>query len=116
MPSKELTYGTDRDFAVEEFIYGTSAWDGIYSAKLSKPYKLSLVVESATLTSDANKKAEYFTVKIDETTGKITGFNAVANSSTTNPTAAVPSTLTINAKDMYGHKVVITVAMTVNKR
>jgi len=116
LPSKELTYGTDRDFAVEEFIYGTSAWDGIYSAKLSAPYKASLVVKSATLTSDANKKAEYFTVNIDKTTGKITGFNAVNNSSTTNPTAAVPSTLTINAEDMYGHKVVITVAMTVNKR
>ena len=46
----------------------------------------------------------------------ITGFKATALSSETNPTAAVPSTLTIKCKDMYGHDVIIKVAMTVNKR
>ena len=44
------------------------------------------------------------------------GFKATALSSETNPTAAVPSTLTIKCKDMYGHDVIIKVAMTVNKR
>ena len=38
------------------------------------------------------------------------------NTSTTNPTAPVQSTLTITAKDMYGHDVVIKLPMTVNKR
>ena len=65
------------------------------------------------MVSNANGEVdEYFTVNIEE--GKITGFTV--NSKATNPTAAVPSTLTIKCKDMYGHDVIIKVAMTVNKR
>lgn len=68
------------------------------------------------MTSDANGEEEYFDVIIDDNNKHITGFKATALSSETNPTAAVPSTLTIKCKDMYGHDVIIKVAMTVNKR
>ena len=115
MPSTKLTYGTDRlDFAADSFIFGTSAKDSRYSKLLSTPYESSLIITDATLTSDANGEEEYFDVIIDNK--HITGFKATALSSETNPTAAVPSTLTIKCKDMYGHDVIIKVAMTVNKR
>lgn len=82
----------------------------------STPYESSLIITDATLTSDANGEEEYFDVIIDNNDKHITGFKATALSSETNPTAAVPSTLTIKCKDMYGHDVIIKVAMTVNKR
>ena len=117
MPSTKLTYGTDRlDFAADSFIFGTSAKDSRYSKLLSTPYESSLIITDATLTSDANGEEEYFDVIIDNNNKHITGFKATALSSETNPTAAVPSTLTIKCKDMYGHDVIIKVAMTVNKR
>ena len=112
--STELTYGTDADLKADTYIYGVSTWDGRYSAFLNDTYKSSLVIEDATLTSDANGEEEYFDVEIAD--GHIVKFNAVAESSTTNPTAPVQSTLTITAKDMYGHDVVIKLPMTVNKR
>ena len=115
LPSTELTYGTDRlDFAADSFIYGTSTKDSRYSKLLSAPYESSLIIKDATLTSDANGEEEYFDVVI--VNNHITGFKATALSSETNPTAAVPSTLTIKCKDMYGHDIVIKVAMTVKKR
>ena len=112
--STELTYGTDTDLEADTYIYGVSTWDGRYSAFLNDTYKSSLVIEDATLTSDANGEEEYFDVEIAD--GHIVKFNAVEESSTTNPTAPVQSTLTITAKDMYGHDVVIKLPMTVNKR
>ena len=112
--STELTYGTDADLKADTYIYGVSTWDGRYSAFLNDTYESSLVIEDATLTSDANGEEEYFDVEIAN--GHIVKFNAVAESSTTNPTAPVQSTLTITAKDMYGHDVVIKLPMTVNKR
>jgi len=112
--STELTYGTDADLKADTYIYGVSTWDGRYSAFLNDTYESSLVIEDATLTSDANGEEEYFDVEIAD--GHIVKFNAVAESSTTNPTAPVQSTLTITAKDMYGHDVVIKLPMTVNKR
>jgi hypothetical protein len=115
MPSTELTYGTDRlDFAADSFIFGTSTKDSRYSKLLSTPYESSLIIKDATLTSDANGEEEYFDVVIAD--NHITGFKATALSSETNPTAAVPSTLTIKCKDMYGHDITIKVAMTVKKR
>lgn len=121
-PSTTLTYGTDYSMKnpngsalnVDAAIYGTSAWDSEYNAMLSTSYKSSLKITSATLTSNANGEEEYFDVQVAN--GHITGFKAIALSSTTNPTADVPSTLTIKAKDMYGHEVVIKLAMTVKKR
>lgn len=74
----------------------------------------SLKIQSAVLTSDANGEEEYFDVIVENNT--IINFKAIKVSSTTNPTAAVPSTLTIKCKDMYGHDVVIKLTMTVNKR
>jgi len=112
LPKKELTYGTDYAFKADKFIYGTSAWDGIYSKILFG--NESLEIQSAVLTSDANGEEEYFDVIVENNT--IINFKAIKVSSTTNPTAAVPSTLTIKCKDMYGHDVVIKLAMTVNKR
>ena len=112
--STELTYGTDTDLEADTYIYGVSTWDGRYSAFLNDTYESSLVIEDATLTSDANGEEEYFDVEIAD--GHIVKFNAVEESSTTNPTAPVQSTLTITAKDMYGHDVVIKLPMTVNKR
>ena len=114
LPSTELTYGTDTNWHVDCFVMGTSAWDGLYSAILNAPYKKSIHIVDATLTSDANGEEEYFDVVLDG--NHIKGFKAINLSSTTNPTAAVPSTLTIKCADMYGHEVVIKVAMTVNKR
>ena len=121
-PSTTLTYGTDYSMKnpdgsalnVDAAIFGTSAWDSEYNAMLSTSYKSSLKITSATLTSNANSEEEYFDVQV--VNGHITGFKAIALSSTTNPTADVPSTLTIKAKDMYGHEVVIKLAMTVKKR
>ena len=112
--STELTYGTDTNLEADTYIYGVSTWDGRYSAFLNDTYESSLVIEDATLTSDANGEEEYFDVEIAD--GHIVKFNAVEESSTTNPTAPVQSTLTITAKDMYGHDVVIKLPMTVNKR
>ena len=112
--STELTYGTDTNQEADTYIYGVSTWDGRYSAFLNDTYESSLVIEDATLTSDANGEEEYFDVEIAD--GHIVKFNAVEESSTTNPTAPVQSTLTITAKDMYGHDVVIKLPMTVNKR
>ncbi len=115
MPSTKLTYGTNRlDFAADSFIFGTSTKDSRYSKLLSAPYESSLIIKDATLTSDANGEKEYFDVIVEN--NHITGFRATVLSSETNPTAAVPSTLTIKCKDMYGHDVIIKVAMTVNKR
>jgi len=121
-PSTTLTYGTDYTMKnpdgsalnVDAAIFGTSAWDSKYNALLSESYGNSLKITSATLTSNANGEAEYFDVLVND--GHITEFKAITQSSTTNPTADVPSTLTIKAKDMYGHEVVIKLAMTVKKR
>jgi len=49
-------------------------------------------------------------------TPTIEGFEATKISTETNPTAAVASTLVIDAYDMYGHIVTIKLPMTVNPR
>ncbi len=121
-PSTTLTYGTDYTMSepdgtplnVDAAIFGTSAWDSEYNRMLSNSYEESLEIIDATLTSDANGEEEYF--EVTRTNGHITGFKAIALSSTTNPTADVPSTLNIKVKDMYGHEFVIKLPMTVKKR
>ena len=83
------------------------------SQLLSAPYEKSLEIKEAHLVSNANGEVdEDFTVNIEE--GKITGF--IVNSKSTNPTAAVPSTLKSTVVDMYKHERVIELGMTVNKR
>ena len=121
-PSTTLTYGTDYTMSepdgtplnVDAAIFGTSAWDSEYNRMLSNSYNGSLEITDATLTSDANGEEEYFEVL--RSNGHITGFKAILLSSTTNPTADVPSTLTIKVKDMYGHEFQIKLPMTVKKR
>ncbi len=121
--STELTYGEDvvagTDFVgsyFDAYIWGTSKWDGLYSAFLSEPYESSLYITDAILTSDANPSVdnEYFQPEVSG--GHITGFTATQVTSDTNPTAAIPSTLTIKATDMYGHELTLTFPMTVIRR
>ncbi|NLZ51886.1 MAG: hypothetical protein GX892_01850 [Thermoanaerobacteraceae bacterium] len=78
---------------------------------MSAPYKSSLLVESAKLVSNSNNLDEYFNAALSGTTISLT-----EKSGSTNPTADVPSTLVITAKDMYGNDVVIRLPMTVKKR
>lgn len=66
----------------------------------------------ATLTSNTNGNADYFTVAFDGST-----FSFTPQSNTTNPTANVPSTLTVTTKDAFGHKATIaTLSFTVLKK
>ena len=119
--STSLTYGTDRyadgtNINYGQYIQGISTWDGLYSAKLDAPYQNSLIIKEAHLISNANKVVdEYFKVVVNSE-GQIAQFKATQTSSETNPTAAVESTLQIIGYDMYGHKIVIELPMTVNRR
>ena len=104
-----VTYG-DTQFKVStKHIFGTSAWDSNYDKFLSD--NTSLTINEVALTSDANGVEEYFDVTVSGTDLVFT-----PQSGATNPTAAVPSTLTIKMKDMYGCDKVIELAITVNKR
>ena len=119
--STSLTYGTDRyadgtNINYGQYIQGISTWDGLYSAKLNEPYNNSLIIKEAHLISNTNKVVdEYFKVVVNSE-GQIAQFKATQTSSETNPTAAVESTLQIIGYDMYGHKIVIELPMTVNRR
>lgn len=95
-------------------IFGVSTRDAIYSKFLDDTFQGSLIVESAKLVSDSNGLEEYFTVDPDPLTG--TTFELVQQSGTTNPSADVPSTLILNAKDMYGNDVTIELPFLVKKR
>ena len=118
----ELTYGTDKPYTnYGGWIIGVSSQDGKYNADLGTPYthlgarKPTLLVKEAHLISNNNKEIdEYFTVTV--TDGKITGFVATQTSDQTNPTANVESTLAVTCYDMYGHKIVVEVPMTVVRR
>ena len=94
-----------------KWILGNCGWDSKYSADLSAPYLASLVVNSAKLTSDANGVEDYYTVAVAGT-----AFTFSKKSGASNPTVAVPSTLTIKCKDMYNHDVTIKLAVKVMPR
>ena len=94
------------------YVKGVSSRDALYSAYLNAPYNSSLAISSATLTSNSNGIEEYMQPTV--ASGAITGFTTV--SSSTNPVADVPSTLTIKAKDMFGHDVEIKLPITVKTR
>ena len=70
---------------------------------------------TAKLTSDESGKEDYFTVKVDPTSGEFT-FSEVSGA--TNPTVDVPSTLTIYAKDAFDDnaRVIATLPFTVKRR
>ena len=124
VPTLTLTYGTsmtqveytlgNKKADLEQFIFGVSTKDSKYNAFLADSYEgsLKIVAEKTTFTSDANGKQEYFKPII--TDGKLVGLEFLPESS--NPEAAVASTLTITVVDMYGHERVIKIAGTVNKR
>jgi len=94
-----------------KWILGNCGWDSKYSADLSAPYLASLVVNSAKLTSDANGVEDYYTIAVAGT-----NFTFTKKSGASNPTVAVPSTLTIKCKDMYNHDVTIKLAVKVMPR
>jgi hypothetical protein len=108
--STSITYGDTKTYELG-WIYGVSSRDSKYNAFLSAPYKSSLLVESAKLVSNSNNLDEYFNAALSGTTISLT-----EKSGSTNPTADVPSTLVITAKDMYGNNVEIRLPMTVKKR
>jgi hypothetical protein len=116
----EITYGAGDPTTTQpadpvslEYIYGVSTRDSEYNAKLSEPYKSSLLLQSVALVSNSNGEEEYFDAAFS--TDKKT-VNFTVQSGSTNPTADVPSTLVIKALDMYANEVVIEVPMTVKKR
>ena len=113
--STTLTYGTDAKAPTAAHIYGKNSIDGTFSKALSKAYGSSLSIESATLTSDATGKVDYFTVNLNADSGEVT-FEAIKKDLGSNPKADVPSTLTIKCKDSYNHDVTITLKMTVKPR
>ncbi|MCD8310433.1 MAG: cell surface protein, partial [Prevotellaceae bacterium] len=126
--STTLTYGEDNSDNLNiKYILGTSLKDSRYNAiglvyeldsDYTGPYENSIALDDdahpqATLTTNENGLDEYFDVSIDSSTGDIT---FTQKSEDTNPMGDVPSTLTINCVDSYGHPVVITLPMTVAKR
>jgi len=112
--STEITYGDTKTFDLG-WIYGVSTRDSEYNANLDAPYKASLQVQNVKLVSNANNLDEYFEVVPPFAVGNTT-FTLQEKSGSTNPTADVPSTLIITAKDMYNNDVVIKLPMTVLKR
>ena len=114
MPELTLTYGTEFSLTgIDDYIFGQSAWDAEYNSMLNPSYKKSLKIVSATFTSDANGAQEYFEPVLTED-GRISSLKVIPNNS--NFAADVPSTLTIKAKDMYGHDIVITIPAVVKQR
>ena len=113
--STTLTYGSDAKAPTAAHIYGKNSIDGTFSKALSKAYGSSLSIESATLTSDATGKVDYFNVDLNAASDAVT-FKAIKTDLGSNPKADVPSTLTIKCKDSYNHDVTITLKMTVKPR
>ena len=110
--STNLTYGNNAAAPTTAHIWGTNAIDKLFSTALKDAYGSSLSIESAKLTSDATGKEDYF--KVDFTKANV--FEAIKTDIGSNPKQDVPSTLTINCKDSYGHDVTITLKMVVKPR
>ena len=113
----EVVYGTETFEVNLDYILGTSSRDSEYNALLSEPYEESLEVVSATITTasgDTKGYEEYY--KFNKVDGTKLVFDR--KSDATNPTADVPSVLTITVKDSYGHtnhKVIIS-GLTIKQR
>ena len=110
--STNLTYGNNAAAPTTAHIWGTNAIDKLFSTALKDAYGSSLSIESAKLTSDATGKEDYF--KVDFTKANV--FEAIKTDIGSNPKQDVPSTLTINCKDSYGHDVTITLKMVAKPR
>ena len=114
--STSITYGDEVTYDLG-WIYGVSSRDSKYNANLDAPYLESLQVVAIKLVSNSNNLDEYFAVDPAYTPGVDNDtFTLKQKSGSTNPTADVPSTLVITAKDMYGNNVEIRLPMTVKKR
>ena len=94
-------------------IVGKSAWDSKYNGNLDDLDGTDLAIIEGTFTSDSNGVQEYYkaTVKTGDTT-----IAFAAESSASNPTAEVPSTLTIYCIDVYGHLIPVKVKAKVMPR
>ncbi len=95
-------------------IFGVSERDSRYSAPLNAPYLGSITFNAENpvkLVTTAVGLVEYFDATLSGNTITLTG-----KSGATNPTIDVPSTLIINAIDMYGNEIEIKLPMTVKKR
>ncbi len=122
VPSTDLVYGLDYsfetpagvEFGFDQAIAGVSSRDGLYNAFLYEPYLKSLKFEVGHVISNGNGVVdEYF--KVVGGQGNLS-FEATKTSTETNPNAEVPSTLQLTYKDMYGHKIVIELDVTVVPR
>ncbi|MCD8310738.1 MAG: apolipoprotein A1/A4/E family protein, partial [Prevotellaceae bacterium] len=109
-----FVYGADISIATST-ILGTSAKDSNYDANgLNSPYKSSLEIESATLTTTENGIAEYY--DYDASSSSATTLVFTQKSTNTNITDKVASTLTVTCHDSYGNPVVITLPLTITVR
>ena len=122
LPSTDLVYGLDYsfktpagvEFGFDQAIAGVSSRDGLYSAFLYEPYLNSLQFKEGHVISNGNGVVdEYF--KVVGGQGDLS-FEATKTSTETNPNAEVPSTLQLTYLDMYGHKIVIELDVTVVPR
>ena len=122
VPSTDLVYGLDYsfetpagvEFGFDQAIAGVSSRDGLYNAFLYEPYLSSLQFKEGHVISNGNGVVdEYFKVVGEQ--GDLS-FEATKTSTETNPTAEVPSTLQLTYLDMYGHKIVIELDVTVVPR
>ena len=94
-----------------QYVMGKSTRDSKYNSKLNPSYQSSLSLVSATLTSKSTGTVDYYNVT---NAGWVLTFNK--KSGTANPTADVPSVLTLKCKDMYNKDVIITLNVIVKKR
>jgi hypothetical protein len=96
---KSVVYGEEEFELNVDYFFGTNSYDGQFSALLSNPYESSLEVKSAKLSTTRTGMEEYY--KFDSyADGKL---KFVFKSNSTNPTADVPSTLSITVWDSYAH-------------
>ena len=107
----KLTYETkDQKIGLDKFA-GKNTYNATKLSKKLSELKNCYKLESVELISNGSKHADYFTAKINGDNIEFT-----PQSGTTNPTADVPSTLTIKAKDVFGQDVTISVPVTVKKQ
>ena len=120
-PSTDLVYGETTHLVgpngnisgFDKMILGESSRDGRYDAWLSVPYLQSLYFVEGHVISETNGVVdEYF--KVDGTMGNLVFDPQISNN--TNPTTPVPSTLQLIYADMYGHRVVVELDVTVVPR
>ncbi|MDD4698483.1 MAG: cell surface protein, partial [Fermentimonas sp.] len=118
LPSKTVVYNTQTDFELG-YIYGVSTHNPTaYNAPLSNsfgPNSLDIANATVKFVSNSNKVAEYFDASIASIAGT-TKVVLTPKSGTTNPGAAVESTLEIKVEDMYGVEHTITIPFTVLKQ